>query len=90
MKKIQNGKNCVLNTLHFQCFKEPTPVVVQYMYNTCTIFVRLPIVQVLYNYCTYIVVSRRMGEVEHGWQFFALDAAPRDDASGYARDTGCR
>ena len=25
------------------------------MYNTCTIFVRLPIVQVLYNYCTYIV-----------------------------------
>ncbi|MBR4176021.1 MAG: hypothetical protein IKQ53_01270, partial [Bacteroidales bacterium] len=29
--------------------------VVQYMYNTCTIFVRLPIVQVLYKYCTYIV-----------------------------------
>ena len=25
------------------------------MYNTCTIFVRLPIVQVWYNYCTYIV-----------------------------------
>ena len=52
--------------LHFQYFKGPTLVVVQYMYNTCTIFVRLPIVQVLYNYCTYIVqrpvlVGRKSG-----------------------------
>ena len=45
----------VLQPSHFQTFKRPTPSYVQYMYNTCTIFVRLPIVQVLYNYCTYIV-----------------------------------
>ncbi len=36
------------------------------MYNTCTIFVRLPIVHILYNYCTYIVqrpelVGRKSG-----------------------------
>ena len=33
----------------------PTPVVVQYMYNTCTIFVQLVNVHILYKYCTYIV-----------------------------------
>ena len=31
----------------------PTPVVVQYMYNICTIGKRTYIVQVLYIYCTY-------------------------------------
>ena len=36
---------------HFQSFKGPTPSYVQYMYNTCTIFVRLQ----LYKYCTSIV-----------------------------------
>ena len=47
--------NTVFQSPHFQYINIPTPVVVQYMYNSCTIFVRLPIVQVLYNYCTYIV-----------------------------------
>ena len=36
---------------HFQTFNGPTPSYVQYMYNTCTIFVRLQ----LYKYCTNIV-----------------------------------
>ena len=36
---------------HFQTFKGPSPSYVQYMYNTCTIFVRLQ----LYKYCTTIV-----------------------------------
>ena len=36
-------------------FALPTPSVVQYMYNTCTIYVQLVNVQILYKYCTYIV-----------------------------------
>ena len=40
------------------------------MYNTCTIFVRLPIVQVLYNYCTYIVqMTERVGCRWQGGRF---------------------
>ena len=41
----------VLQPSHFQTFNGPTPSYVQYMYNTCTIFVRLQ----LYKYCTTIV-----------------------------------
>ena len=44
-------KSVFKNPPHFYIFQVPTPVVVQYMYNTCTIFVRLQ----LYKYCTTIV-----------------------------------
>ena len=37
------------------CAPGPTLVVVQYMYNSCTILVQLVNVQILYKYCTYIV-----------------------------------
>ena len=40
-----------LTLVRLNVFTGPTPVVVQYMYNTCTIFVRLQ----LYKYCTTIV-----------------------------------
>ncbi len=51
-----------LTLVWLNVFTGPTPVVVQYMYNTCTIFVQLVNVHILYKYCTYIVPSqpRRM------------------------------
>ena len=44
-------KSVFKNPPHFRYFKGPSPSYVQYMYNTCTIFVRLQ----LYKYCTTIV-----------------------------------
>ena len=56
-----------LTLVWLNVFTGPTPVVVQYMYNTCTIFVQLVNVHILYKYCTYIVqrpelVRRNRGE----------------------------
>ena len=45
----------------------PALVVVQYMYNSCTILVQLVNVQILYKYCTYIVQRPMLVPSKYGF-----------------------